>query len=156
MNGTHHTRRRILRGLAASGAALMLPHMAAAQDTPAAVKIVALSRLKKDYDTASFDFDGMASLLVRLPAAPDDKKRALAVTVGGRAVYLAAFTRVCTHLGCQPALPNASQHQMVCPCHGSTYSADGTVVKGPAMRNLASLTLELRGADVYAVALTAG
>lgn len=37
----------------------------------------------------------------------------------------------CTHLGCTfPWNPNDNQFQ--CPCHGSLYSADGSVVRGPA------------------------
>jgi cytochrome b6-f complex iron-sulfur subunit len=37
----------------------------------------------------------------------------------------------CTHLGCTfPWNPAAQQFQ--CPCHGSLYGADGSVVRGPA------------------------
>ena len=37
----------------------------------------------------------------------------------------------CTHLGCTfPWNPNDQQFQ--CPCHGSLYDPDGSVVRGPA------------------------
>lgn len=37
----------------------------------------------------------------------------------------------CTHLGCTfPWNPTAQQFQ--CPCHGSLYDVDGTVIRGPA------------------------
>lgn len=154
MNKAPH-RRSVIKGLAFGGAVMGLPGLARAQPASSApaVKVVAVKTLTRDFATIEFVFDGVASLLVRLPEAPVDQKRALAITVGDQQMYLSAFTRVCTHLGCQPALPDARSHLQVCPCHGSTYTADGTVVKGPANRNLALLTLEVRGEDVYAVAL---
>lgn len=37
----------------------------------------------------------------------------------------------CTHLGC--TFPwNPTDQQFQCPCHGSRYAPDGTVVRGPA------------------------
>ncbi|GGR24028.1 QcrA and Rieske domain-containing protein [Deinococcus ruber] len=153
MNETSDDRRRLLGSIALGTAAVLLPSRADAQSSVSpAVKIVPLSRLNKEFSLAEFMFDGSAALLVRLSAPPPDRARALEVKVGGNSVFLTAFTRVCTHLGCTPALPDARTHQMVCPCHGSTYSADGTVVKGPAQRSLSLISLEVRGSDVYAVA----
>jgi cytochrome b6-f complex iron-sulfur subunit len=46
---------------------------------------------------------------------------------------LIALSPVCTHLGCtvrkEPSF-------FRCPCHGSTYALDGTVVRGPAKQRL--------------------
>ena len=43
---------------------------------------------------------------------------------------------VCTHLGC--VVPwSATSNKFICPCHGSQYSPDGTVVRGPAPLPLA-------------------
>ena len=37
----------------------------------------------------------------------------------------------CTHLGC--TFPwNGTDQEFQCPCHGSRYSADGSVLRGPA------------------------
>lgn len=37
----------------------------------------------------------------------------------------------CTHLGC--TFPwNTNEQEFQCPCHGSRYSADGSVLRGPA------------------------
>ena len=44
-----------------------------------------------------------------------------------------AVSLVCTHLGC---IVKPTAEGFDCPCHGSRYSADGSVVKGPAPRPL--------------------
>jgi cytochrome b6-f complex iron-sulfur subunit len=51
---------------------------------------------------------------------------------------LASFglNAVCTHLGC--VVPwSAPNNKFMCPCHGSQYSPDGAVVRGPAPLPLA-------------------
>ena len=57
----------------------------------------------------------------------------------------AALSPICTHLGCVVEVEGAS---LVCPCHGSTYTRAGTVVRGPAERALRRfpLTVEADGA----------
>lgn len=45
----------------------------------------------------------------------------------------AAVSPICTHQGCTVDI--AGRH-LVCPCHGSTYERDGTVVRGPAPESL--------------------
>ena len=44
-----------------------------------------------------------------------------------------ALSKVCTHLGC---LVKKSSAGFDCPCHGSQFALDGTVVKGPAPQPL--------------------
>jgi cytochrome b6-f complex iron-sulfur subunit len=50
----------------------------------------------------------------------------------GRAVYN-AVSPICTHQGCTV---EAQAAVLVCPCHGSTYSRAGEVLRGPATRPL--------------------
>jgi Rieske Fe-S protein len=45
----------------------------------------------------------------------------------------------CSHLGCSVAL-NANANTFDCPCHGSRFHLDGTVLHGPAQYPLSHLT----------------
>jgi len=53
-----------------------------------------------------------------------------------------AISLVCTHLGC---IVKPSAQGFECPCHGSAYAPDGTVIKGPAPRSLDWLQVSTRG-----------
>ena len=58
-----------------------------------------------------------------------------------------AFTAVCTHMGCLVA--SISNGNIVCPCHGSTYSiSDGSVTGGPAPRPLAAVPITVSGSTI--------
>jgi Rieske Fe-S protein len=49
------------------------------------------------------------------------------------------FAINCSHLGCPIAL-NATAGSFDCPCHGSRYNLDGTVLHGPAPAPLSDLS----------------
>lgn len=47
------------------------------------------------------------------------------------------FSSRCTHLGCR--LSKIENDEIVCSCHGSRFSKDGKLIKGPADRDLDQL-----------------
>jgi glycine/D-amino acid oxidase-like deaminating enzyme/nitrite reductase/ring-hydroxylating ferredoxin subunit len=49
---------------------------------------------------------------------------------------LHAVSAVCTHLACVVSW-NPAEESWDCPCHGSRFAADGTVIQGPAVDDLA-------------------
>jgi menaquinol-cytochrome c reductase iron-sulfur subunit len=67
-------------------------------------------------------------------------------TVSEKVVYitkdqrnqLSVLTSICPHLGC--TVPwNKEKKQFICPCHGGTFSADGSRVGGPSQRGMDTL-----------------
>jgi glycine/D-amino acid oxidase-like deaminating enzyme/nitrite reductase/ring-hydroxylating ferredoxin subunit len=69
-------------------------------------------------DSAIVDADGDALAAYR---APDGE--------------LFAVSSVCTHMGCKVHW-NSVETSWDCPCHGSRFRPDGTVIEGPAIRPL--------------------
>src|ERR1700737_5382789 len=67
-------------------------------------------------------------------------------TITEKAVYvttdkegqLRVLTSVCPHLGC--TVPwNKDKNQFICPCHGATFTPDGSRISGPSQRGLDTL-----------------
>lgn len=98
--------------------------------------------------------DPAASVPVALAAAA-------AVPVGGGLVLadldlvvtqpvegeFAAFSATCTHQGC--AVTEVVDGQIVCPCHGSTFSiTDGAPTAGPAEQPLPPRAVSLQGGRI--------
>jgi Rieske Fe-S protein len=58
-----------------------------------------------------------------------------------------AFSSICTHAGC--AVGGVEQGQIICPCHGSVFSAtDGSVLQGPAPTPLAPVNITVSGSSI--------
>lgn len=62
------------------------------------------------------------------------------VTIVRNESGMAAISNTCTHLGCVVA---TTEIGFDCPCHGSRYDADGSVLGGPAPRPLPWYKLNL-------------
>ena len=62
-----------------------------------------------------------------------------------------AYSKLCTHAGCPVGLYRATEHQLLCPCHQSTFNVlDGAeVVFGPAGRPLPQLPIQLQGDGTF-------
>jgi Rieske Fe-S protein len=53
---------------------------------------------------------------------------------------LHAVSPICTHLGCVVEF-NAAERTWDCPCHGSRFRGDGSVIRGPARKPLEPRTV---------------
>ena len=58
---------------------------------------------------------------------------------------LTVLSRECTHLGCRI---HAKGDGYVCPCHGSEFTREGKVSRGPAARDLRKLAFSKTGDSV--------
>ncbi len=86
-------------------------------------------------------------------AALSEVDGVVAVDASGRSVLLirsaedriVALNRICTHTACDMApdkLGAWEDGELICRCHDSRFDSAGTVLKGPATRDLASYTVD--------------
>jgi len=94
------------------------------------------------------------SALVKLSEVPVGGSVAATAKVNGNPVVVsqkaagavAAFSAICTHMGCTV---NAGGPQFHCPCHGSVYDAfTGQVIHGPAPAALTAIPVKVVGGEV--------
>jgi Rieske Fe-S protein len=64
----------------------------------------------------------------------------LAIGRDGAGVY--AMTLICTHAGCEA---NVVGQEVICPCHGSRFDANGNVSSGPAPAALEHYVVSVDG-----------
>lgn len=82
------------------------------------------------------------------------------VPVGSAKIYTAAsvvvtqatagtftgFSTTCPHQGC--AVAQVQGATIICPCHGSEFALDGSVVKGPAQSGLTAKAVKVSGTQI--------
>lgn len=128
------------------------------------LRVAPRSALGKDWEEVHFTYAGRPCTLLRLPAAVPG-----GLSVGE--VHYAAFSRICTHLGCTVNLvrdpevlafaynyrppPGQNHPELGCPCHFSVFDPlkAGEAVFGKANAPLPRVQLELRGEDLYATGI---
>jgi Rieske Fe-S protein len=91
---------------------------------------VALTRLRNIKEGAITHLPGSGAWIVNSDRSPG----------------LSAFDDRCTHLGCRYKWEE-SKEIFHCPCHGSEFTRDGSVVKGPATKPLSRLFFRKAGED---------
>jgi len=157
-SGGGSSRRALLRAAGASGAVVAVGMTAAAcggawdLDSTVAEQTPLSSRTSPDgapSPTATPD----GTLVAGTDEIPVDGGKIIpddggtVITQPSAGVYK-AFTATCTHQGC--TVGAVANNQIMCPCHGSIFSAqDGTVVQGPALRPLAAKPLAVFADRIY-------
>ena len=89
---------------------------------------------------------------VRLPASLEagqafiPQGRSVAIYKETSGIF--AVSTVCTHLGC---IVKTTEKGFDCPCHGSKFNKDGSVVRGPAPKALPWLEVKHLGGDNFLI-----
>ena len=97
------------------------------------LSLVGMLRLPKAAVLASPSKKFRVSLPESLPEGAPYIPPGRTVALFRNAQGVHAVSLVCTHLGC---IVKTAGDGFDCPCHGSRFAADGTVLKGPAPRAL--------------------
>ena len=94
--------------------------------------------------------DDAATVLIRVDAAELEPDPGRADWSPGGHV---AYSKLCTHVGCPVGLYRETTHELLCPCHQSTFDVlrGAAVTFGPATRPLPQLPLAIDG-DGYLIA----
>ena len=58
-----------------------------------------------------------------------------------------AYDAVCPHQGC-PVMFVSGSNGFHCPCHGSTFAADGSLISGPATSGLHAVAIRVDGTEI--------
>lgn len=59
----------------------------------------------------------------------------------------AAYSKVCTHLGCLVGYEKA-KNRFLCPCHAGTFDLEGNVTGGPPPKPLTKFAVRVEGENI--------
>ena len=111
-----------------------------ADGTPVAVADVPPNGLVTVFPEGAVDVESGQAVLMRVdPALLQPRAGRAGWTPGG----LVAYSKICTHAGCPVGLYEAASHQLLCPCHQSTFDVlrGAKPIFGPAAASLPQLPL---------------
>lgn len=100
-----------------------------------AVIVRFLSHTAAPADKTLFDLGPVDQLSTTSPTILQQAQAILIPTQEG----FEALSLACPHLGCQVEIMDGG---FECPCHGSQFNSDGSLIKGPANKSLRKLRLE--------------
>lgn len=104
---------------------------------------------------AGFDLGGLTIRVVDFPGLttigqPVAVGNARAVVRTGALAFI-GLSMICTHQQCGPPDVHIQATQFLCNCHGSRFTADGSVVNGPAVTPLLRLAVTDNGDGTISV-----
>jgi Rieske Fe-S protein len=74
------------------------------------------------------------------------------LVLGRDASGLYAMSAICTHAGCPVnVVTSGGQPSLSCPCHGSTFNANGAVTRGPAATPLQHYQVDVASDGAIAI-----
>lgn len=115
---------------------------------PKVAGTVGILKVKLSQFTALQSANGSIRLALNAfnPTVPNPQPYYPILVNRGSGSQFFALVAQCTHLGCVvPTFGNA------CPCHGSRYAIDGSVILGPAPAPLARYTITYDGNDILTI-----
>jgi Rieske Fe-S protein len=143
-------RRTVVGGLVAAGATVTLAACASepepAQTTPPSATV----DQQPEESTGEILLGPAADVLVGSGTKFQIDSSLTILVTQPRAGEYKAFSATCTHSGC--IVNGVEDGQIACGCHGARFNVEtGAVEAGPARSALGKITVEVRGADLYAI-----
>jgi Rieske Fe-S protein len=135
------------RGFLGSSAAVVLPVLCGGCTSDPGPPIVDLPPVaNKQIAIRLSDFPDLMKLGGSLVGKSSGYPRPIVIAQVNQGTFV-ALDAICTHMNCTVSY-NALNVELDCPCHGSTYEIDGTVISGPAPLPLTRFTASSDGTTV--------